>query len=218
MFKKIVSIGLVIMVVLPLMAVGITIGYAQDMSGDLSDTIHWELDENGVLTISGYGCSSWYGSFANRDDIKEVVFEEGIVSLGANDFENCSNLVKVHLPRTMTVIDRYMFWNCSLLSEVNIEDTVVEIGDGAFSNCSSYLGDLILPDSIIKIGDAAFSKNSTAGDVYNGPKYRLKLPNQLEYLGQLAFEYCDHFCGDIILPDTLTYIGDSAFYYRQISL
>lgn len=213
--KKITSIILSLMMVVSLISMGITVGHAQDMSGDLSETIHWELDENGVLTISGYGSSSWYGSFANRDDIKEVVFEEGIVSLGANDFENCSNLVKVHLPRTMTVIDRYMFWNCSSLSEVNIEDTVVEIGDGAFFNCSSYLGDLILPDSIIKIGDAAFSKNSTAGDVYDGPKYRLKLPNKLEYLGQLAFEYCDQFVGDIILPDTLTYIGGSAFYHCQ---
>lgn len=204
-----------LVMVLSLMTVGVVTGHAQDMSGDLSETIHWELDENGVLTVSGYGSSSEYGSFANRDDIKEVVLEEGIVSLGANVFENCSNLVKVHLPRTMTVIDRYMFWNCSSLSEVNIEDTVEEIGDGAFANCSSYLGDLILPDSIIKIGDAAFSKNSTAGDVYDGSKYRLKLPNKLEYLGQSAFEYCEQFVGDVILPDTLTYLGGFAFYWCE---
>ncbi len=74
-------------------------------------------------------------------------------------------------------------------------------------------GNLVLPDKInnkpvIGIGIEAFRNSSFSGE--------LKLPSQLEYIGNNAFAYSKSFDTTLKLPTTLKSIGRSAFTYVPI--
>jgi hypothetical protein len=72
---------------------------------------------DGVLTISGEGiiddCASDSAPWA-REEITEVVIEEGITVLGAHMLRG-SNITSVTIPNSVTTINTYAFYGCSNL-------------------------------------------------------------------------------------------------------
>ena len=52
-------------------------------------------------------------------------------------FENCSSLLKVTIPQSVTKIGKSAFANCSYLSTLEIDNATTSIEDYAFSNCFS---------------------------------------------------------------------------------
>ena len=53
------------------------------------DNLTWTLDDQGLLTISGTGEIRDY-FMSGRSDVKEVVIESGVTSIGVHAFQNCS--------------------------------------------------------------------------------------------------------------------------------
>lgn len=114
------------------------------LHGECGDSLTWMLMD-GVLTISGTGemdgmvaqyiecVGPWK---ANKDDIRSVVIEEGVTSIGAMCFTDCTNLESVKIPSTVERIDPFAFFGTGL-KQVSIPAGVREIGHAAFSNCSS---------------------------------------------------------------------------------
>ena len=83
-------------------------------------TIHaeitWTLSDDGTLTISGtdmpdyeYRGAPWYFELKN---IKEVVIENGVTSIGNRAFEDCSGLTSVTIPNSVTSIGVGAFEDC----------------------------------------------------------------------------------------------------------
>ena len=162
-----------------LLAVGIVWCTSKDaakdsMSGKFGlhgDNLTWELDGEGVLTISGkgeMGNSSSVPWLSYRSDIVSAVIEDGVTSIGDwafhwcvslttitipdsvttigyRAFENCSSLTSITIPYSVTAIGYYAFWACDSLTSITIPDSVTSIGDGAFKNCSS-LTSITIPD------------------------------------------------------------------------
>ena len=126
-----------------------------------SDNLVWTLYDNGTLTISGSGAMkgySWYsGSPATqkKDNVKKVVIQEGVTSIGNSAFYNCSNLKSIEIPEGVTSIGYYAFQNCSNLASIEIPSSVTSIGSGAFYACTS-LTSITIPDNVTSIGDYAF--------------------------------------------------------------
>ncbi len=88
----------------------------------------WFFDEpTGTLLISGAGEMNDYYSnepeWLKRygDLIKEVNVRQGITSIGAGSFENCTQLESVYLPSTVTSIGRNAFEGCDALKNVYYE-------------------------------------------------------------------------------------------------
>jgi len=110
--------------------------------GKCGDNLTWLLEENGTLTISGTGAmrnwsnglQKWY---SYRNQIKTVVIEEGVTTIGTDAFNDCENLTSVSIPNSMISICDYAFAYCENLIEVTIPDYVAELGDYAFTNCAS---------------------------------------------------------------------------------
>lgn len=95
--------------------------------GECNSKIDWSLSQDGVLTISGKGdmpewddgASSmppWY--YDNKSQIKSVVIEGKITSIGKLAFYGCENLESVTIPKSVTYIDECAFDECTSLKEI----------------------------------------------------------------------------------------------------
>lgn len=190
------------------------------------DNLTWKLDrDTGELTISGTGYMKDYDSASKtpwyevRDEIKTVTVGSGATDVGAYAFSGCSSLTGVTLPDSLTAIRRHAFSESSL-KEVSIPENVTLIGEHAFWNTSMY--NITVPKKVSSIGAGAFSKGlmqaifvdeenqyytSENGVLYNKDKTLLhtylKFTSSGTKYGSKNVAY---------IPDTVTEIGDEAFY------
>ena len=163
-------------------------------SGACGDTLTWVLDDNGTLTISGTGyMSHFFDSPWSASNVKSVIIENGVTSIGRSAFDNCSSLTSIAIPDSVTSIGSSAFCYCTSLTSVAIGDRIKSIGDRTFEECTSLtsitIGDIVtsignyafmdcsslksvtIPDSVISIGDRTFYNCSSLTDVYyNGNK------------------------------------------------
>ena len=106
------------------------------------ETAYWNLSDDGVLTITGWGEMYNYFSpqeipwlnYLNR--IQSVIIGENITSIGDFAFSYCSSLTSVTIPNSVTNIKRWAFLYCSSLISVTIPESVTSIGYWAFNECS----------------------------------------------------------------------------------
>lgn len=121
MKQKLSGIILVIAMILSL----IPCAYAEDKPitgscGDNGSSVSWNYN-NGTLIIFGNGVIEvhpeylWY----YQDDIKRVIIEDGVTSIGESAFMACSNLISIDIPSTVNSIGNYAFSSCEKLETVN---------------------------------------------------------------------------------------------------
>ena len=174
--------------------------------GNQGDNLTWQLTGDGVLTVSGTGAMSDYGSSDTpwvdyRDRIKSVVLESGVNQIGKYAFSDCSNLTDVTIPEGVTGIAAYAFNRCTGLKSISIPGTVTSIGDSAFYKCSSLTG-LTIPEGVTHIGASAFRSCTSLADV--------TVANSVISIGSLAFADCTNLTG-IALPGGLRTLGSNPF-------
>jgi hypothetical protein len=94
-----------------------------------------------------------------------------------------------------------------LTGKIKLPGSLQEIGEYAFYCCIYLNGKLEIPNSVTKIKDSAF-----AGDVNQYMCFTsLQLSNSLIELCKYAFYRGTGFRGSLVIPSTLTTIGESAF-------
>ena len=170
------------------------------------DNLTWTLDANGTLTISGTGTMKDYdynnnpSPAYNNSNVKKIVIEDGVTSIGKSAFSDCSNLTSITIPNSVTSIGDFAFYYCTSLTTITIPDNVTSIGESAFRFCSS-LTSITIPDGVTSIGNAAFS--------YTGLK-SITIPDSVTSIGKFAFYNCTSLTS-ITIPDGVTSIGESAF-------
>lgn len=72
-----------------------------------------------------------YAMYKN-EYVQEVEISDGVVGIGTNAFNGCSNLQSVSIPDTVLSIGAYAFSGCSGLAEIALPDSAMIIGNGAF--------------------------------------------------------------------------------------
>ena len=150
------------------------------VNGSDDYSVRWVLGEDGTLTISGTSamCDEEMPWWEFESQIKRVVIESGVTTVGSNAFNNCDNLTAVELPDTLTAIGDYAFaW--SNVAEITIPDGVVTIGASAFWRTA--LADVVIPDSVTTIGAGAFWETKLVDVV---------IPDSVTTIGESAFRYC----------------------------
>lgn len=207
-----------------------TISVSAATSGTYGDNLTWTLDNNGTLTISGsgdmpnyyYSSVPWYSSNTN---IKKVVLDNNITSIGEYAFYNCKNLTSINIPSGIKKIGKYAFSYCSNLSSVTIPNGVTEITYNSFAGCGS-LNSIVIPNSVTKIDGYAFngctrlsnitmSSNITSIDFYafTGTGYynsSYNWNNKVLYIGKYLIEAKDDITSCTIKSGTKL-IADDAF-------
>ena len=132
----------------------------------IEDNLTWTLDADGTLTISGTGAMKDYNAAENlspaymNSDVKKVVIEKGVTSIGELAFYKCISLTNITIPDSVTCIEYAAFHGCSSLSSITIPNSVTSIGIYAFVVCSS-LTSITIPDGVTSIGYGAFSDCSS---------------------------------------------------------
>jgi len=93
---------------------------------------------------------------AYRGNFQNVVIPDGVRVIGAEVFQNHTEIKSVSLPDSLLVIGEGAFEGCSQLRRITFGKNVEEIKDRAFEGCSTLLGTISLPASVKKLGLQAF--------------------------------------------------------------
>lgn len=105
------------------------------------------------------------------------------------------------------MIPMLAFGGKKTLYHFSFPEEITRIGESAF-NGSSLSGALIIPDGVEDIPYGAF------GDTYITS---VSFPVGLSSVGQSAFDGCSSLTGELLLPDSVYYISNSAFHKCQFS-
>lgn len=185
-----------------------------------SDNITWTLSDGGVLTIGGTGAMSDYAGkgapwYINHSDIKSVVVESGVTSIGKYAFYYCENLESVTLPDSVTSIGDWAFWGCDSLTDVSIGSGVNSIGKWVFAYCKSLTDIEVSAEngSFRSVDGVLYDKDMTKLICYPALKSgtAFTVPSSVKTIGSYAFYKAENL-KTVIIPDSVTYIDNYVFY------
>ncbi len=150
--------------------------------------------------------------------IQNVFFEDGSVcsSIGEYAFEECSSMVSIDIPCTITSIGESAFSGCRLLERVYYDGTIDDWVMMDFETSASnplYYGDLYI-DSV-KITQAVLAAATSINDYafYYSSLTSVVIPDSVTSIGDYAFYGCSGLTSMTIGKDSsLTTIGAYAFY------
>ena len=153
----------------------------------IEDNLTWTLTADGTMTISGTGEMKSYrdGSPAaqKKDNVKKVVIEDGVTSIGNYAFLNCTSLISITIPDSVTSIGYEAFRGCKSLPSITIPDSVTSIGKNAFQYCDK-LTNITMPYGVTSIGNFAFQYCSSLTSI--------TLPDSVTSIGAYAFSSCSN--------------------------
>ena len=164
---------------------------------------------DGVMSI---GNSAFYGC----KGLTSITIPGSVTSIGYSAFYGCKGLTSITIPDSVTSIVYETFYGCTGLTSVTIPDSVTSIGDFAFENCTN-LTSITIPDSVTRIGMSAFRGCTGLTSIYYTGDIAgwcgisgtglgsLMSSSQTLYIDGKKVE------GDLIIPDSVTSIGDYAF-------
>ena len=123
-----------------------------------------------TLTISGKGKMADYGNVNDipwvnyRDNITEIVIEEGVESIGGQAFSGCekigaTTIGAITIPASVKTIGNDAFYDCISLTTVTFaENSKLEsIGKSAFKDCGNLTTVTFAENSQLEtIGEEAF--------------------------------------------------------------
>ena len=126
---------------------------------------HWEISEDGVLTISGGGkmevnVPPWE---KQADQIRKVVIGEGFTELEGAIFQKCENLEEILFPQSLRVIPSFIA-DSPALKRVYIPAGVVKLHPKAFYNCDNLERIDVDPENPVFASDnmgVVYSKDMT---------------------------------------------------------
>ncbi len=147
----------------------------------LTANIHAVL-QGDTLTISGTGEIPDYDKstapWGDYDyDIKKVIINKGITSIGQQAFRYLYALESVSLPAGLTSIKDSAFYRCRRLQKVSGGESLKSIGEGAFVLCSD-LTSFTFPEGLTTIESFAFQDTALS---------TVTLPASLKTCKELAF-------------------------------
>ncbi len=210
-------------------------------SGNCGENLTWTLNTDGLLTISGTGEMEDYSSYGNVpwnglvDKINCVVIRNSVTSIGNSAFYGCTGLTSITIPDSVTSIGDSAFDSCTGLTSITIPDSVTSIGNWAFEGCTGLtsitipdsvtsiggwaffdctgLTSITIPDSVTSIGYGAFAycTGLTSITVSGGNK-KFDSRNNCNGIIKTATNTLISGCKNTDIPDSVTSIGNSAFY------
>lgn len=175
---------------------------ASALSGCINlKTVNFAVDEEGYTNLESIGASAFRGTAL--ESFTFPARKEGFFNLGASLFIGCTNLTSVHLSKSVNSIGA-IFNGCSTVTEISIasDNANLKIGDKAME------GDLIFNVDTSGENAEIVIKKAIGAVSTDGGSYTI--PEGITGIDSYAFQAQNNIV-NLVLPSTLTYIGDNAF-------
>ncbi len=176
-------------------------------NGQCGDNVYYTLYSDGELMISGTGPMWDYDYFTKKSpftdntDIKNIVIDNNITSVGNYMFLCCENVINVTIGDGIIVIGAFAFSGCESLESIDMGNNVITINEYAFNYCVN-LKSIVIPESVVSIGEGAFC--------YCLSFTSIVIPNSVTTIDKYAFYYCEEL-ENITLGEGVKSIGDETF-------
>ena len=201
-------------------------------SGSCGDNVTWSLSDDGTLTISGKGAMADYNYYNNyapwysvRSQVKSVVIERGVTSIGDSAFYFCEALTSVTIPISVTTIGWVAFSGCSSLTNVYYDgygidwlavdghdeipdSTTVHFKDDLYGKgmCGDNVNWIMTLDGTLTISGKGCVSDYTA--VYD--------KNTSEFVTDAPWQAAKWYIKAVVIENGVTGIGEHAFYACRV--
>ncbi|MCR5664733.1 MAG: leucine-rich repeat protein [Oscillospiraceae bacterium] len=186
------------------------------------ENLSWSL-KNGTLTISGSGdmwnfrwdpgtnttTAPWASQSAN---IKSVVLQKGVTSVGDEAFDRCENLTSVKFGETVRHLGLYSFQYTGLTS-VTLPASVEELDNSVFYLCRKLQEIKVeaANTAFCDVDGVLFTKDKTVLLLYPAAKTgAYQIPDGVKTVAACAFSWCEGL-SSLSIPNSLTRIEAFAF-------
>lgn len=193
--------------------------------GTCGESAFWWFKDDGTLLICGTGdmITSNYPWLSIKGNIKKLIIEDGITSIGSTAFQY-SPITELELPDSMTTIGWDAFRDCQYLKRITVQNSLFSVGPDAFKNTPwlaaqpagpVYIGNVLYiynndGATTYTVREGTFSITSNA--FYNCTSLKsVVLPTSLQQLGGQVFQACTSL-ESITIPDSVKSIGAYTFY------
>lgn len=193
-------------------------------SGNISETITYEVYDNGLMVITGYG--SLYGSDIDKTGVTSVIVEDKdadnnkvIRTIESNAFLGYTELESLVLPDHVSLIGENVFGECINLREISMscpEGYILRNGnlwynhEGNFEDIRPVMSDIL---GCIDVKKVTITTGKTIPNkMFEGMTLleEVILPEGLEDIESSAFKNCKNL-KKINLPQSLENIRERAF-------
>ena len=180
-----------------------------------------------LLMVVVMMCACWTGVLA--EDVEREAFTSGDYEYALLD-DGTVEITKykgkaerLAIPDTLdgkrvTAIGEQAFSFCSSLTIISIPDSVAQIGENPFAACSSLKSISVSPEHpyFATIDGVLFRKADKTLISYPAgiSSSTYTIPQGITAIGDSAFYYCDSLTS-VSIPDSVTSIGDNAFYFCE---
>lgn len=150
--------------------------------------------------------------FTSLENLTSVTLPSSLKVINASAFSRCKNLTSIRVPEGVTTIGRSAFDYCTNLSSVTFPSTLTSVGDCLMStayanNDANYYND------VLYVGQYCISpKILPYGTQYSSP---LNIKSGTTLIADGAFQ--SKAIKSVVLPDSVKYIGESAFNASQLT-
>ncbi len=196
-------------------------------SGTCGDSVLWNLDENGVLTVSGNGAMNDYFSSEHtpwaqtRDEIKKIVISQGVTKVGAWSFAECENATDVTLADSVETIGNSAF------AKSDVKNVYYDGETGIWEDVTVCEGNSSLLDAVLHVTHTPeYYAAATTGTCGDGVTWSLDSTGKLTISGNGTMANYTHLSSSrapwfesyssvksVVIQSGVKSVGDYAFYY-----